>query len=267
MGTALALFSFGYWGWGSETPLLLDATRAVEEARGFIAPCFVDVRALRGARAAGFREKLFEKLAGPDNYVWMPKLGNRRVAEGSDGEAEIIEPQAAGDLLDLAVERLRRKQRLIFFCACEWPGTTKEPGCHRLLVTNLVLEEARRRKLAIGIGEWPGGEPRNVSVKVTRKNYTKLASGGASLKTSMSVADAAGLPWGSRVTMANGGDTFDFIAGPGKASRGELVTPRMVAGFDDLDKEWGRLKRRLGLGWQTTGDRPASEVARRQRRQ
>lgn len=176
IGSGLELFSFGYWGWGSSTPLLLEATAAVEEARGHAPPCFVNVRVARSVRAVGFRDRAFEELAGSDRYVWMPELGNKRVADRGDGEAEIVEPAAAGDLLDLAIERARRKQRIIFFCACDYPGTSRAPGCHRLLVTELLLEEARRRNLAMGIGEWPGGEPQDVTIKVTRSEFEKILS-------------------------------------------------------------------------------------------
>jgi len=260
----LELFSFGYWGWGSSTQLLLDATSAVEAARGFAPPCFVEVRALRSGRASGFRDKMFENLAGPDRYVWMPDLGNRRVAERTDGKPEIIRPEAAGELLDLAIERGRREQRLIFFCACYYPGTLREPGCHRLLITELVLKEARRRKLAMGIGEWPGGEPRALAVELERKDYLKRESRAGSFKTSLGLAEMAGLPWGSRVTAQYEGECYPVIGGPGQPSRGALVMAPLVWGYDDLDAEWIKYQKKHGLGWRTVlGIEAAARPAQR----
>jgi hypothetical protein len=264
---ALTLFTFGYWGWGSSTQLLLDATRAVEEERGFAAPCFVDVRASRSVRAAGFREKAFEKLAGPDGYVWMPRLGNRRIAERSEGAAEIIDPKAAIDLLDLAIERAQRKQRILFFCACKMPGTVSNPMCHRLLVAELVLKEARRRNLAMGIGEWPGGTPRALDVDLDRKDYMKLVSSQGSFQSSLSLAEVAGLPWGSHVTAHHDGDSYPFIGGPGKPSRGAVVLWPALYGYDDLDAEWRKTEKECGLGWRTVGINAADDAPRHQRRQ
>ncbi len=270
IGSGLELFSFGYWGWGSSTPLLLEATAAVEEARGHAPPCFVNVRVARSVRAVGFRDRAFEELAGSDRYVWMPELGNKRVADRGDGEAEIVEPAAAGDLLDLAIERARRKQRIIFFCACDYPGTSRAPGCHRLLVTELLLEEARRRNLAMGIGEWPGGEPQDVTIKVTRSEFEKISAAGLQLKSSLGLAEVAGLPWGSRVTAAHGGRRYQFIGGPGRPWRGSLVTPLLLAGDGNLEKAWRRMQRNLGLGWRRVDARrptaPAQARSHRGRR-
>jgi hypothetical protein len=40
----LSLFSWGYWGWGNAARQLVEAVDAVEQARGFQPPLFVDVR-------------------------------------------------------------------------------------------------------------------------------------------------------------------------------------------------------------------------------
>jgi hypothetical protein len=249
----LSLFTFGYWGWGSETPLLLDVTAAVEEGRGFAPPCFVDIRASRSVRAAGFRDSAMEKLAGKERYVWMQKLGNKRVAERTDGKAEIIEPDAVEALLDLALECSRRKQRIIFFCACERPGTSKSPGCHRRIVADLLLRSAKRRHLDVGVGEWPGGEPSKLEVKVPNKDFKVFARDGASLKTSLKPAVTAGLPWGSLVTARNADEEYPFISGPGKPFRGKLVLPKLVWGFNNLQREWRKFEREQGLEWRVSG--------------
>ena len=66
----------------------------------------------------------------------------------------IKDPDAADALLDLAVESMRGNSRVIFYCACELPCQ-----CHRSEVARLGLEAAKKRKLALEVGEWPGGEP------------------------------------------------------------------------------------------------------------
>jgi hypothetical protein len=50
----LTLFSWGYWGWGSCVPQLLQDVDAVEAARGYGPPLFVDIRMSRDVRARGF---------------------------------------------------------------------------------------------------------------------------------------------------------------------------------------------------------------------
>jgi hypothetical protein len=51
--TSLTMFTWGYDGWGSSTRQLKEAVDAVEQARGFEPPCFVDVRISRGVWAEG----------------------------------------------------------------------------------------------------------------------------------------------------------------------------------------------------------------------
>ncbi len=89
----------------------------------------------------------------------MPQLGNRRVAERQTG-IEIVEPAAAEHLLDAIVARRERAQRVIFFCACELPGTSQAPLCHRRVVAELVLAAAARRGIEVAIEEWTQSTPR-----------------------------------------------------------------------------------------------------------
>jgi hypothetical protein len=240
-------FMFGYWGWGSFPELLLDATAAVEDSRGFGPPCFVDIRVSRSVRATGFREKAFEKLAGANRYVWMPELGNKRVAEHRQG-LEIVNPKGAETLLDLVVERAKKKQRLIFFCACPWPGTTHKPLCHRRVVGDLLLKAARPRGVHLEVDEWPGGTPTDVDVKVSANELAKIRGPGMSLTPDLSQAAAAGLPWGSLVTARCRDEMYSFVSGPAQVSRGKLVLRKLVWGDDDLAKEWKKAAKGLGIG-------------------
>ena len=206
-------FMFGYWGWGSSTGLLLDVTAEVERARGFEPPCFVDVRVSRSVRPAGFREDAFEKLAGPDRYVWMPQLGNKRVVEHGTG-IEIVEPAAAEGLLDLILAGAVKKQRVLFFCACEYPGPAAHPTCHRREVGNLLLKAARRRGVALDVGEWPGSKPAEVTVDVAAGDLRKLVRGAKSLTVRLSASEAGGIAWGSVVTARSGDDIYSCPAPP-----------------------------------------------------
>ena len=43
----IILFTFGYYGWGSWTPQLVEAVDAVETSRCFEPPIFVDIRIRR----------------------------------------------------------------------------------------------------------------------------------------------------------------------------------------------------------------------------
>ena len=99
------IFSWGYEGWGNATKELKEAVDAVELARGFKPPVFVDVRLRREVRAIGFRGAAFAQTVGKDRYVWMKCLGNLRIAQHRGG-IEIAEPSAAQDLLKLALENL-----------------------------------------------------------------------------------------------------------------------------------------------------------------
>jgi hypothetical protein len=249
MGKGLTIFTFGYWGWGNETKLLLQATAEVERGRGFEPPMFVDVRISRSVRASGFCSSAFEELAGPERYSWMRGLGNRAVRDGVPNEITIDHPEAATQLLDLAIERAKMKQRLLVFCACDFPGPTANPMCHRRTVANLVLAEAARRHAPVDVVEWPGGEPRSIQLEVTHQELKKLgASSGRPLMPPWAIGEVAAVAAGSPVEARAGDDTWIFLAQPAKPRRGELVIPQLVRGFEDWEEAWREYSARLGLG-------------------
>jgi hypothetical protein len=97
----------------------------------------------RSVPALGFTGDAFAKISGASRYVWMNYLGNEAIVQG--GELRIKNPDAAETLLDLAIACAQKKQRVIFFCACEFPGTEDNLGCHRVRVASLLLEAARKR--------------------------------------------------------------------------------------------------------------------------
>src|SRR4051812_31310705 len=144
MGEA-TIFTFGYYGWGNHTPQLVRAVDAVETSRGFEPPLFVDIRIRRSVRAAGFTGSNFEKLLGKERYHWMKSLGNKFIETRTGPPIQIAEPKAADELLDLAIESARNKQRILFFCSCQWPRYDGKTHCHRTTVAGLVWKAAKNR--------------------------------------------------------------------------------------------------------------------------
>jgi hypothetical protein len=70
----------------------------------------------------------------------MKSLGNKFIQTRTGPFIQIAEPSAADTLLDLALESARNKQRLLFFCGCQWPMCGGEIACHRTTVAELVWQ-------------------------------------------------------------------------------------------------------------------------------
>lgn len=218
---AVKVFTFGYWGWGSETAALVRGIDAVESARGFAPPLFVDIRKSRSVRSKGFNGRAFERRVGPDRYVWLASLGNDSIVTGQRG-IRIHDPSAAEVLLDHVLEASRRRQRVIFFCACEAPI-----DCHRKVVGDLLLEAARKRPLPLALDEWPGGEPEAIRITVPRLVLRTVERGRKSipLQRKADLAKFSGLPWGSVVKLAAGGESTWVVSGPTRAFAGRWFLP------------------------------------------
>jgi hypothetical protein len=207
----LTVFSFGYWGWGGETEALVVAADAVERARGFGPPIFVDIRLSRSVRAEGFRDDAFERLVGFDGYRWMRTLGNRSIKTG-ENRIRIAAPEAAEQLLDLALDARRDRRRVIFFCACEVPRV-----CHRRAVGHLLLRVAARRGLPINVTEWPGTVASALverDLSVTAQTYDSLLGGSVwiPLPRSITAAEAGSLAYGSVVRVRSRGRPDALVA-------------------------------------------------------
>lgn len=170
----ITAFTWGYSGWGNHTRQLVEAVDAVEGSRGFEPPMFVDIRIRRTVRAVGFNGPAFERLLGEQRYRWMKSLGNTSIVTGR-GHHEIADPKAAEQLLDLAIQSAEQERRVIFFCACPWPRT--ERPCHRSTVARLVLKAAKQRGIRVEIVEWPGGEPKQISLAVTPRDLAAVRKG------------------------------------------------------------------------------------------
>ena len=195
-GEVLEIFSFGYFGWGSATRQLIAVADAVESARGFGPPVFVDVRLRRAVRAEGFRDRSFENLLGLERYRWMRTLGNLSIRSG-ECTIRIAAPEAAEQLLDLALDKRGEGRRIIFFCACETPRR-----CHRHVVARLVLRAAQRRQVTARIAEWPGGPaPTKVALELRASPTVYYGILGKQvwlpLPKPMALAEVGAIPFGS----------------------------------------------------------------------
>ena len=191
------LFTWGYYGWGNHTPDLVEAVDAVETSRGFQPPIFVDIRIRRSVRAAGFTGPAFERLLGQDRHRWMKSLGNKFIETRTGPDIQIADPTAADELLDLAIESARHKQRLLFFCSCQWPRCDGKIACHRATVAALVLKAATKRGIHVEVVEWPGGDPKRIDLEVTPKDFAAVRKGRMTvpLGERVDLAEVAGLPW------------------------------------------------------------------------
>lgn len=239
----LTLFTWGYWGWGSATADLVQAVDAVEAARGYKPPMFVDIRLSRSVRALGFRDRAFESLVGQSRYRWLDSLGNLAVKEG--GPTRIKEPAAAETLLDIAETCARDTQRVIFFCACQDPLTEDDPrSCHRVTVARLVLEAAGRRKTTVTIVEWPGGDAQltPLNVRLSPKAFGKIKPGPTSvpLEEPVALAKMAAVPYFSLAVGREDGDgdhtVYLLVIGPARYKKGGWYLP-CVASVDAPSKE------------------------------
>ena len=87
----------------------MHATQTAEQARGFQPPVFVDIRFRRAVRAEGFKEKAFEKVLGPERYIWMKDLGNANITDADATKAKISNENAVNDLIDIAIDAATRQ--------------------------------------------------------------------------------------------------------------------------------------------------------------
>lgn len=224
MTKPLTVFKGGYWGWGNSTAQLQKLTAAIERRRGFRPPVFVDIRVRRSVRAVGFNGAAFEGVVGRNRYRWMQDLGNQSIVDGGS-RIRIRRPAAAEELLDLAVEAARRGQRIIYFCSCDLPC-----DCHRTTVARLLIAAARRRKRAVEVIEWPGGEPSENTYQLTvapetLRKFRKSLSG-LKLPANADLRELVALPVGTIVcASASGEPPVAFAAAPAMPSDGGWCLP------------------------------------------
>lgn len=213
----VTLFSWGYWGWGNATERLVEAIDAAEQARGYRPPIFIDTRLRRQGRAKGFVGNAFRDLVGEARYRWMQDLGNLEIATGGKG-VQLKDPGAVKQLLDLALRAADDRQRVIFYCACEFLSCDGQLKCHRLEIADRLLEHAKNLDRAISVVEWPGEEPAEIRLAVDRKLLSAVTHGRMSIPFSETrVAEFAGLPWGSLVALECADNQMSGYAAVGPA--------------------------------------------------
>jgi hypothetical protein len=250
--SATTIFTLGYYGWGNATPQLVEAVDAVETSCGFRPPIFVDIRIRRTVRAKGFVNNAFEKLLGPSRHRWMKSLGNKFIQTRTGPDIQIAEPSAANELLDLALESAGHKQRVLFFCGCQWPRCDGEIACHRSTVAELILQAAQRRGEAVEIVEWPGGEPKQIDLDMTAEVFASVRKGRMTvpLGEMPDLAVVAGLPWGSIATVHSAGDKLYRIVGPAIWQTDKWSLPVFLTDAEGLagcETEAAKVRRSLGL--------------------
>jgi hypothetical protein len=250
------LYTFGYFGWGNATTQLVQAVDAVEASRGFEPPLFVDTRIRRSVRAAGFNGSAFQKLLGPQRYRWMKSLGNKFIETRTGPPIQIADPASAATLLDIALEASEKRQRILFFCGCQYPRQEGKTVCHRATIAGLVLEAARQKDQPIEIIEWPGGEPQARELEAAPTVF-KALRGRATIPlpaaAAASLAGWSGLPWGSIVTVRCEDRSMRVVSGPAGCHGGEWVLPIFHIAADAetplaaIEQEAANLRRSLGL--------------------
>lgn len=269
MPTRFTIFSWGYYGWGNHTPQLVEAVDAVETNRGFEPPLFVDIRIRRSVRAAGFTGPAFEKLLGQDRHRWMKSLGNKYIETRTGPNIQIADPAAADELLDLAIESARHKQRLLFFCSCQWPRCEGKINCHRTTVAGLMLKAAKKRGKEIEIVEWPGGEPTQIDLDVPFKDFAAVKKGRMTvpLGDRPDLAKVGGLPWCSIATLHSCGEKLHRVVGPAISQTTGWVLPVLfcyldpATGLGDYKKE--AVKVRKGWGLEPMTSQPEGDTSRK----
>jgi hypothetical protein len=248
----VTIFTWGYYGWGNATPQLIEAVDAAETSRGFEPPFFVDIRIRRSVRAKGFVGKAFEKSLGPSRHRWMQSLGNKSILTHTGPDIQIADPPAAYKLLDLAIELADHKQRVLFFCSCQWPRGNGDILCHRCTVAELVLKAAKKHEQSVEIVEWPGGEPKQIDLEVTREVFASVQKGRKTvpLQGVPDLAQVGGLAWGSIATVRSEGRQLHRIVGPAiwQTDKWSLpVFPTSADSLPEYEREATILRRKRGL--------------------
>ena len=223
----ITIFSWGYYGWGNHTPYLIKALDAVEESRGFKPLMFVDIRISHGVRAKGFRGSAFKNLVGEERYLAMKDLGNEKIISGSGPAIQIAKPAAAKDLLELAIKLSKDKQRLLFFCSCEFNKFDGKTNCHRCTVAGLLIKNAKKQGVSIQVVEWPGGKAKNIELEVKPKLFGSINKGimNISLPKDCNLSEMAGLPWGTVATFRCNDQQLHRIVGPAIRQKGKWALP------------------------------------------
>ena len=196
----LTVFGMGFALWGRAPRRLQTAVDAVERARGFGPPLFVDVRSCRSARARGFNGAAFERLVGKHRYHWV------KAHE---------EPESAADLLELALEAADDGRRVILLGSAAFAVDDGRVMCPRYTVGTILLQEARKYDVPLEVVEWPGGHARGCALPVEAAELASVASGKPHLDLGEGFETAlAALPWASTAFLRSDGRDLCRVVGP-----------------------------------------------------
>jgi len=138
-------------------------------------------------------------------------------------------PDAAHQLLDLAIDAADADRRVIFFCSCISPNGAE--WCHRTNVAKLVARVARSRGVRVHVEESPGGTLSKsvaMQLRVSEAELRRVRNGAENVMLSpRQVSDTlASLPWGTLVELVAPAASQLISAGPAeyRARRWQLPT-------------------------------------------
>ena len=243
----MTAFTWGYYGWGTHAEEFVRGVDAVERARGWRPPFFVDIRIRRAGRALDFQHNNFKEIVGQQRYRWMKCLGNKSIITRKS-RIEIANPKAANDLLELILKKHDQKRRVLFFCNCEYPDT-----CHRVTVAGLLLKAARRKGVRLTVSEWPGDEPKKAELRTSPEVVKKILGGAPRVPLSRKDwRKFSALPWCSRLKLFSDESSVAIVSGPAKIGNGwflPVLGPeirRETDTFTSLQRAASHLRRSRG---------------------
>jgi hypothetical protein len=201
----------GHQPWGRAPRQLQVAVDAVERGRGFGPPQFVDLRPRRIARARSSSGSAFERLVGKDRYRWVkiPDPGPSKEKPGS----ELV--STAADLLELALDAADTGCRVILLGVVPFPKEEGRVVCPRYTMGTLLLQQARKYDVPLDVVEWPGGNPRDCSLRLNDEELEAVAQGKPNVDLGATFEEAlGGLPWGSTAILRSDGRDLCRVVGP-----------------------------------------------------
>jgi len=165
----------------------------------------------------------------------MKRLGNKRIESNKGKRIQIADPTAASELLDLIVKQGNSRRRVVMFCACPRPLYMGRLACHRVVVAELLLKEARKRRLAIELSEWPGEKPVSLRVKASELQEKAIDKGLCHIPLGSvegRIPSMAVLGRGSGIRFETSGGWRTIVTGPADVQKGEW----RLAVFEDASE-------------------------------
>jgi hypothetical protein len=154
----------------------------------------------------------------------MKKLGNKRIKTKTGKRMQISAPAAAGELFDQILELSKERRRVIMFCACPQPMYLGRAACHRTVVADLLLKEAKKRGFALELSEWPGEKPVSIAVRANKSQEIAMNKDVCNIplgSPSKRIPSLAVLGWGSRIRFESSDAYTTIITGPADVQRGQ----------------------------------------------